>query len=75
MKVRSLILVLAALLLGGLGCERRVARVALPNLVIPVTCASEITLLHCDARVNPPRCKSARVTYRNGCEQIAVRRE
>lgn len=68
-------LVLVALLLAGSGCERRAARVALPNLVIPVACASEITLLRCDARVSPPRCRSARVTYRNGCEQIVVRRK
>ena len=65
----------AVLALAGAGCERRAARVVLPNLVIPVACASEITLLHCDARVNPPKCKSARVTYRSGCERIVVKSE
>jgi hypothetical protein len=69
--VRNLILTVAVAL-SGVGCERRAARVALPNLVIPVACASEITLVRCDARVNPPRCKSARVTYRSGCEEIVV---
>jgi hypothetical protein len=64
---------LAICLLAGLGCARRVARRPLPNLVIPVGCASEITLLRCDAAVNPPKCESARVRYRSGCEQIAVR--
>lgn len=72
--VRGFIFLAAALTLTGVGCERRAARVVLPNLVIPVACASEITLVHCDARVSPPRCKSARVRYRNGCEQIVVGR-
>jgi len=53
------------------------ARVELPNvpslnLAIPVECASEITLLECDARVSPPKCKKARVKYRKGCERIVV---
>ncbi len=73
--VRRLIFLGAALALAGVGCERRAARVGLPNLVIPVACASEITLLRCDARVNPPKCKSARVTYRGGCERIVVGRK
>jgi hypothetical protein len=70
--VREFVVVLAALALAGPGCERRVVRNALPNLVIPIECASEITLVRCDARVSPPKCKSARVKYRGGCEQIAV---
>jgi len=69
---RAFIFVVAAFLLSGIGCERRAVRVALPNMVIPVGCASEITLLQCDARVTPPKCRSARVKYRNGCEQIVV---
>jgi hypothetical protein len=71
--VRELIFVLMALAATGVGCGRRAARDSLPNLVIPIACASEITLMRCDVRVNPPRCKSARVSYRGGCEQIAVR--
>ena len=74
MNVRNFVLGIAVLLLAGAGCERRAAQAALPNLVIPVACASEITLVHCDARRSPPKCKSARVTYRGGCEQIAVGR-
>jgi hypothetical protein len=70
--VRRFIFLAGALALTGMGCERRAARDSLPNLVIPVACASEITLLHCDARVSPPKCKSALVTYRGGCEQIVV---
>ena len=66
-------LVLAMLLAGG-GCARRAARVALPNVAIPVACASEIMLLQCDARVSPPKCRSARVKYRSGCEQIVARK-
>jgi hypothetical protein len=49
----------AAMLVAGGGCARRGAHVSLPNVVIPVACASEITLLQCDARVNPPKCRSA----------------
>ena len=55
------------------GCVRRTVGAALPSLVIPVSCASEITLVGCDARVSPPRCKSARVKYRSGCEEIVVK--
>jgi len=62
-------LVLAA----GMGCTRRAAVVSLPDLVIPVSCASEIRLAGCDARVSPPKCKSARVRYRRGCEKIVVK--
>ncbi len=69
----TIVLGLAACLVGGLGCARRVARDSLPNLVIPVACVSEITLLRCDAVVSPPKCESARVRYKHGCEQIAVR--
>ena len=57
-----------------MGCARRAVHGALPNLAIPVGCASEITLLRCDARVSPPRCESARVKYHGGCERIVVGR-
>ena len=71
MGVHKLILFLAVLFCG-LGCGRRAVRVSLPNLAIPLDCASEITLLHCDALVDPPRGASARVKYRKGCERILV---
>jgi hypothetical protein len=64
-----------ALLAAGTACARRGAHAFLPNLEIPVSCASEITLVECDARVNPPKCKSVRVKYRRGCEEIVVGRE
>jgi hypothetical protein len=72
MNMRLNILMLGALL-AGVGCQRRAAQASLPNLAIPVGCASEITFLHCDARVNPPKCESARVKYRNGCAEIVVK--
>lgn len=56
------------------GCVRRAVRVSLPDMAIPVSCASEIVLLECDARVEPPKCKSARVKYRRGCEEIVAKR-
>ena len=75
-----LVLLLSATALVGMGCSRRSRQVALPgvpfiNLAIPVSCASDITLVQCDARVRPPKCKSARVTYRSGCEEIVVGRK
>jgi len=60
--------------LAGTGCRQR-ARVELPSMTIPASCASEITLVGCDARTNPPTCKSARVKYRKGCEEIVVGRK
>lgn len=72
-KDHKLILVLILAGAIGTGCERRVARASLPNMVIPVICASEITLIHCDARISPPKCAGARVRYRDGCEQVVVR--
>ena len=68
---RRFVFLLAALVCG-LGCGRRAVRASLPNLAIPMDCASEITLLHCDARVDPPKCASARVKYRKGCERILL---
>jgi hypothetical protein len=56
----------------GTGCARKVAQASLPSMVIPVSCASEIRLMECDARVSPPKCKRARVKYRSGCEEIVV---
>jgi hypothetical protein len=55
----------------GIECGRR-ARVELPNVTIPLSCAPEITLLECDARTSPPKCKKARVKYRKGCEEIVA---
>jgi len=71
---RWLVVVLAGLVVSA-GCTRRAVGVELPNLAIPVGCASSIVLVGCDARVTPPKCKSARVTYRKGCERILVGRQ
>lgn len=74
MDGRKFRLVLALTLLTCVGCGRRMVKSSLPNMVIPVECASQITLMHCDARANPPKCEGARVKYRNGCEQIVAQR-
>jgi hypothetical protein len=71
MRGRKFIFVLAGLMACA-GCERRAVRDGLPNLVIPVGCASEITLVQCDGRVSPPKCAGARISYRDGCERIVV---
>jgi hypothetical protein len=65
-------LVWICFLIGGLGCTRRPAAVRLPDMEIPVRCVSDVRMVGCDARVSPPKCRSARVTYRNGCEEIVV---
>lgn len=65
---------MAAMLLAGAGCARRAVHVSLPDVEIPVACALEIMLLECDARVSPPKCRSARVKYRSGCEEIVARK-
>ena len=72
-SVKSCGLVFFFLAIVVTGCVRRSAGVSLPSLVIPVSCASEIRLVQCDARVSPPKCKSARVRYRSGCEEIVVK--
>ena len=74
MEARNLGIAVAVVLLAGTGCGRRAVRVGLPNLAIPVNCVSAVTLVHCDARINPPKCESARVKYRSGCEEIVVQR-
>jgi hypothetical protein len=66
----GLILLMTMLLVLSAGCARRAGRVVLPDVLVPVKCASEIRLLQCDARVSPPKCRSARVVYRRGCEEI-----
>ena len=76
MKRSGVFLLLCYLaLIGDLGCARRAGRGLLPNLIVPVNCASQITLVECDAHVSPPKCRSARVTYRRGCEQVVVTRK
>lgn len=74
MRGRNYIPVFAVALLVATSCARRVAHGSLPDMAIPVSCASEITLLECDARVEPPKCRSARVKYHRGCEEIVVRK-
>ena len=70
MKSCGVVVLFAAIVLTG--CVRRSVGVSLPSMVIPVSCASEITLVGCDARVSPPKCRGARVRYRSGCEEIVV---
>lgn len=47
----------------------------MPNLAVPVSCVSAVVLIGCDANVNPPKCRSARVTYRDGCEEVVVEKQ
>ena len=43
-----------------------------PNLNIPLECVSSICLVDCDLSYSPPHCRTATVTYREGCEQVVV---
>ena len=44
----------------------------LSNMRIPLECATSIRLVDCDASFSPPRCRTAAVTYRKGCEEVVV---
>jgi hypothetical protein len=44
----------------------------LPNVNIPLACATRIRLVDCDLSSSPPHCRTAAVTYRTGCEQVVV---
>jgi hypothetical protein len=44
----------------------------LPNMNIPLACATSIRLVDCDLSFSPPHCRTATVTYREGCEQVVV---
>jgi hypothetical protein len=61
------------MLVVATGCSRR-SHASLPNMAVPVGCASEILLIECDTNADPPKCKGARVKYRKGCEEIVARK-
>lgn len=42
----------------------------LPNVNIPLECATRIRFANCDLSASPPRCRAVTVTYRKGCEQV-----
>jgi len=55
------------------GCvSRSRSKLSLPNVNIPLECATSIRLVDCDLSFNPPHCRTAAVTYRKGCEELAV---
>ncbi len=55
------------------GCASRSRpNLFLPNVNIPLECATSIRLVGCDLSFKPPHCRTATVTYRKGCEQPAV---
>jgi len=43
-----------------------------PNLNILLECVTSIRLVDCDLSSSPRHRRSAAVTYREGCEQVAV---
>lgn len=44
----------------------------LPNMNIPLSCATSIRLVECDLSFSPPHCRTANVEYRKGCEEVEV---
>ena len=43
-----------------------------PVVNISLQCPTEIHLVDCGLTFNPPRCHTATVAYRVGCEQLVV---
>ena len=44
-----------------------------PNLNIPRECVTGTRLVDCDLSSSPRHCRTAAVTYREGCEQVVVK--
>ena len=64
----------SVLLIASLtGCASRSRpKPFLPNMNIPLEWATSIRLVDCDLSSSPPRCRTAAVTYRKGCEHVMV---
>jgi hypothetical protein len=64
----------SVLLIGTLtGCASRSrAKPFLPNMNIPLECATSIRLVECDLSFSPSHCRTAAVAYRKGCEEVVV---
>jgi hypothetical protein len=43
-----------------------------PNLNVALECVTSIRLVDCDPSSCSPHCRTAAVTYREGCEQVVV---
>ena len=43
-----------------------------PDMNVPLGCATSTRRLDCDLSFSPPHCRTAVVTYRKGCEPVAV---
>ena len=55
------------------GCaSRSQPKPFLPNMNIPLECATSIRLIDCDLSSSLPHCRTVAVTYRKGCEQVMV---
>lgn len=54
---------LTLVLILALACLPAHSRTKTVNIEIPPQCVKKVLLVDCDAGVNPPKCKSANVTY------------
>jgi hypothetical protein len=71
MSGRAWVSVLMIATLSGSASRSR-PKPFLPNMNIPLECATRIRLIDCDLSFRPPHCRTAAVTYRKGCEQVMV---
>lgn len=68
---RAWVSVLLITMLTGCASQSR-PKPFLPNMNIPLECATSIRFVDCDLSSSPPHCRAAAVTYRKGCEQVVV---
>lgn len=68
---RALAPLLCGLLILGGCAARQPARV---NRIVALAClTAPVVLVDCDGS-EPPRCRTARVSYRRGCERLAIQK-
>jgi hypothetical protein len=62
------------LLIALTGCASRFRRKPfLPNMNIPLECATSIHPVECDLSFSLAHCRTAAVAYRRGCEQVVAK--
>lgn len=44
------------------------------DLAIPPACVTTILMVSCDLDYDPPKCKTAKVKYKRGCETVMVQK-
>jgi hypothetical protein len=57
------------ILLAGLLMDGRTKQI---DLTIPTDCIKSVILVDCQMS-NPPKCRTAKIEYKYGCEQISLK--